>query len=311
MIGVAWAILQPLTTMLIFTVVFGLLARMPSDGLPYPVFAFTGLLAWGYFAQALTTTGNSLVGDAALIRKVYFPRLIIPMASVARPILDLLPSLGILLGLMAWYGIAPSWRLVALPLFLLLAVATALSVRPLALRAQRALPRLGYTIPFLIQCLVFASPVVYPASLVPERWRLVYSLNPMAGVIEGFRWALLGAQMPRLDAARGECRHGARPPGRWSRLLPASRAQLRGRDLSEPALPSGSKPRSVRAEHGASAHRHASRAPGSRPALLVFPAATRASERTIWALSDVSFDGGRGEVVRCHRAATGRARARC
>jgi lipopolysaccharide transport system permease protein len=198
-IGVAWAILQPLTSMLIFTVVFGLLARMPSDGLPYPVFAYTALLAWGYFSQALTTTGNSLVGDAALIRKVYFPRLIIPMASVARPILDLLPSLGILLGLMAWYGIAPSWRLIALPLFLLLAVATALSVG-LWLSALNVRYRdIGYTIPFLIQCWMFASPVVYPASLVPERWRLVYSLNPMAGVIEGFRWSLLGAQMPRLD----------------------------------------------------------------------------------------------------------------
>ena len=195
----AWAIVQPLTSMLIFTVVFGLLARMPSDGLPYPVFAYAALLAWGYFAQAVTTTGNSLVGDAALIRKVYFPRLIIPMAAVARPILDFLPSLLVLLGLMAWYGIAPSWRLVALPLFLLLAVATALAVG-LWLSALNVRYRdIGYTIPFLVQCWMFASPVVYPASLVPERWRLLYSLNPMAGVIEGFRWSLLGAQMPRLD----------------------------------------------------------------------------------------------------------------
>jgi lipopolysaccharide transport system permease protein len=198
-IGVAWSVLQPLTSMLIFTVVFGFLARMPSDGLPYPVFAYAGLLPWIYFAQAVTTTGNSLVGDAALIRKVYFPRLIIPMASVVRPLLDFLPSFVLLLGLMAWFGIVPSWRLVAFPLFLLLAVATALAVG-LWLSALNVRYRdIGYTIPFLVQCWMFASPVVYPASLVPDRWRLLYSLNPMAGVIEGFRWSLLGAEPPRPD----------------------------------------------------------------------------------------------------------------
>jgi homopolymeric O-antigen transport system permease protein len=197
--GVAWSVLQPLTSMLIFSLVFGFLARVPSDGLPYPVFAYAGLLPWTYFAQAITTTGNSLVGDAALIRKVYFPRLIIPMASVARPLLDFVPPFAILLGLMAWYGIAPSWRLAAFPFFLLLAVATALSVG-LWLSALNVRYRdIGYTIPFLVQCWMFASPVVYPARLVPDRWRLLYSLNPMAGVIEGFRWSLLGTEPPRLD----------------------------------------------------------------------------------------------------------------
>jgi lipopolysaccharide transport system permease protein len=198
-IGVAWSLLQPLATMLIFTLVFGLLARIPSDGLPYPVFAYAALLPWTYFAQAVTTSGHSLVGDAGLIRKVYFPRLIVPMAAVARPIIDFLPSFAILLVMMVWYGIAPTWRLAAFPLFLLLAVVTAFAVG-LWLSALNVRYRdIGYTIPFLVQCWMFASPVVYPASLVPERWRLAYSLNPMAGVIEGFRWSLLGADLPRLD----------------------------------------------------------------------------------------------------------------
>jgi lipopolysaccharide transport system permease protein len=198
-IGVAWSLLQPLATMLIFTLVFGLLARIPSDGLPYPVFAYAALLPWTYFAQAVTTCGHSLVGDAGLIRKVYFPRLIVPMAAVARPIIDFLPSLAVLLAMMGWYGIAPAWRLAAFPLFLLLAVVTALAVG-LWLSALNVRYRdIGYTIPFLVQCWMFASPVVYPTSLVPERWRLAYSLNPMAGVIEGFRWSLLGAELPRLD----------------------------------------------------------------------------------------------------------------
>jgi lipopolysaccharide transport system permease protein len=198
-IGVAWSVLQPLANMLIFSAVFGFLARIPSDGVPYPIFAYAALLPWTYFAQAVTSTGNSLVGDAGLIRKVYFPRLIIPLASVVRPLIDFVPSLVILLGMMMWYGMAPTWRLAAFPAFLLLAVVTALAVG-LWLSALNVRYRdVGYTIPFLVQCWMFASPIVYPASLIPERWQFLYSLNPVAGIIGGFRWSLLGTDPPRLD----------------------------------------------------------------------------------------------------------------
>jgi len=195
-IGAAWAILQPLMTMAIFTVIFSYFAKIPSDGLPYPVFAYAALLPWNYFSQAMTRSGNSLVGNAQLITKVYFPRLIIPLASVVTPAVDLLVSFVPLLGLMIWYGISPTRGVLVLPLFLLLALVTALSVglwlSPINVRYHDV----GYVIPFLTQFWMYASPVVYPVSLVPERWRLLYSLNPMAGVIEGFRWALLGKQGP-------------------------------------------------------------------------------------------------------------------
>ena len=195
-IGVAWAILQPLMTMMIFTVIFGNFAKLPSDGLPYPIFAFTALLPWNYFSQAISRSGLSLVGDSSLIRKVYFPRLIIPLASVAAPLVDFFVSFLVLLIMMAWFGIAPSWGLLFLPLFLLLALMTALAVglwlSPLNVRYRDV----GHTIPFLLQFWMYASPVAYSISLIPEKWRLLYSLNPMAGVIEGFRWALLGKESP-------------------------------------------------------------------------------------------------------------------
>jgi len=195
-IGVAWAILQPVMTMMIFTVIFGNFAKLPSDGLPYPIFAFTALLPWNYFSQAISRSGLSLVGDSSLIRKVYFPRLIIPLASVAAPLVDFFVSFLVLLIMMAWFGIAPSWGLLFLPLFLLLALMTALAVglwlSPLNVRYRDV----GHTIPFLLQFWMYASPVAYSISLIPEKWRLLYSLNPMAGVIEGFRWALLGKESP-------------------------------------------------------------------------------------------------------------------
>jgi len=195
-IGVAWAILQPAMTMMIFTVIFGNFAKLPSDGLPYPIFAFTALLPWNYFSQAISRSGLSLVGDSSLIRKVYFPRLIIPLASVAAPLVDFFVSFLVLLIMMAWFGIAPSWGLLFLPLFLLLALMTALAVglwlSPLNVRYRDV----GHTIPFLLQFWMYASPVAYSISLIPEKWRLLYSLNPMAGVIEGFRWALLGKESP-------------------------------------------------------------------------------------------------------------------
>ncbi len=195
-IGAAWAILQPLLTMAIFTVVFGHFAKIPSDGLPYPVFAYTALLPWTYFSQSIGRCGNSLVGNASLITKVYFPRLIIPLASVMPPAVDLLWSFLILLGMLTWFGIAPSWGMLALPLFVLLGLLTALAIGLWLSALDVRYRDVSYVIPFLVQIWMFASPVAYPVSLVPERWRLLYSLNPMAGVIEGFRWALLGTHSP-------------------------------------------------------------------------------------------------------------------
>ena len=195
-IGIGWAILQPLMAMLIFTVIFGNFAKIPSDGLPYSIFAYTALLPWTYFAQALSRSGTSLVGNANLITKVYFPRLLIPLASVLAPVVDFLLSFVILLGLMAWFGVMPTWGVLALPLFLLIAIMTALAVvlwlAPLNVQYRDV----GHTIPFLIQVWMYASPVAYSVSLVPEQWRPLYSLNPMVGVIEGFRWALLGKASP-------------------------------------------------------------------------------------------------------------------
>lgn len=195
-IGAAWAIFQPAMTMAIFTVVFGNLARVPSDGLPYPVFAYTALVPWTYFSQALSRCGTGLVSNANLITKVYFPRLIIPLADVITPAVDFLFAFLLLLGMIGWFGITPTWGLLALPVFLFMSMVTALAVglwlSPLNVRYRDV----GHTIPFVIQFWMFASPVVYPVSLVPEPWRLIYSLNPMVGVIEGFRWGLLGKENP-------------------------------------------------------------------------------------------------------------------
>jgi lipopolysaccharide transport system permease protein len=179
-------------------VVFGSFAQIPSDGLPYPIFTFAALLPWNFFAQAIGRSGISLVGSANLISKIYFPRLIIPLSAAVAPLVDLAFAFVILLGMMAWFGVAPTWGMLALPLFLLLALVTALAAG-LWLSALNVRYRdIGYTIPFLIQIWMYASPVAYPVSIVPERWRLLYSLNPMVGVIEGFRWALLGTGSPDI-----------------------------------------------------------------------------------------------------------------
>jgi len=197
-IGSAWAIIQPLMAMLIFTVIFGGFAKIPSDGLPYSIFAYTALLPWGYFSQAVTGSSASLIGNSNLVRKVYFPRLIIPMAEVAAPLIDFFVAFLALLVMMAWFGIAPRWSVLALPLFLLLALMTAFAVG-LWLSALNARYRdVGHAVPFLMQIWLYASPVVYPVSLIPEKWRLLYSLNPMVGVIEGFRWTLLGKEVPAV-----------------------------------------------------------------------------------------------------------------
>jgi lipopolysaccharide transport system permease protein len=195
-LGVAWAVLQPLMTMAIFSVIFGLFVKVPSDDLPYPLFVLVGLLPWTYFAEALSRSSVSLVGDAQLIRKVYFPRLIMPLAAVVSPAVDFFPAFILLLGMMAWYGIAPTWGVFLLPGFLLLGLLTALAVS-LWLSALNVRYRdVRHTIPFLSQCWLYASPVVYPVSVVPDGWRTLYGMNPMAGVIEGFRWALLGKALP-------------------------------------------------------------------------------------------------------------------
>ena len=191
-LGVAWAVIQPVLMMVVFSIFFGLLAKVPSDGLPYPIFAFSALLPWQLFAHALTESSNSLVANQRLITKVYFPRLVIPLSAVLSGLVDFVFAFSVLLGMMFFYGIVPSSALWSLPLFILLAVTTALAVG-LWLSALNVQYRdVRYTIPFITQFWFFLSPVVYPSSLVPEPWRFVYGLNPMAGVVEGFRWALLG-----------------------------------------------------------------------------------------------------------------------
>ncbi len=191
-LGVAWAVIQPLCMMLIFTLFFGRLAKIPSDGLPYPIFALTALLPWQLFSRALTDASTSLVTNERLITKVYFPRILIPTSAVIASLVDFAIALGLLVGMMLFYGIVPTMAVLTLPLLILLALMSALGVA-LWLSALNAQYRdVRYTLPFLTQFWLFATPVVYPASLVPENWRLLYGLNPMTGVIEGFRWALLG-----------------------------------------------------------------------------------------------------------------------
>jgi len=195
-LGAAWAIIQPFFMMVVFTLFFGRLARVPSDGIPYPVFAFCALLPWQLFAHALTESSNSLVGSQNLITKVYFPRLVIPISAVLGGILDFAIAFVILLLMMAYYGIVPGWAVLTLPAFLLLALMTALAVG-LWLSALNVKYRdVRYTLNFLVQFWLFATPVAYPSSLIPERFRAFYGLNPMAGVVEGFRWALLGKAEP-------------------------------------------------------------------------------------------------------------------
>jgi len=191
-LGAAWAILQPFLTMVVFSVFFGRLAKVPSDGIPYPVFAYAALLPWQLFAHALTESGNSLVANQQLITKVYFPRLVIPISAVLAGLVDFAVAFVVLLGMMFYYGIVPTAATLTLPLFLLLAIVTALAVG-LWLSALNVQYRdVRYTIPFLTQFWLFATPIAYSSSLVPEQWRALYGLNPMAGVVEGFRWALFG-----------------------------------------------------------------------------------------------------------------------
>lgn len=199
-LGVAWAILQPLLTMVIFSVIFGKLAKLPSEGIPYPVFSYVGLLPWQFFATALTHASTSLVGNSNLLTKVYFPRLIIPLSAVTAGLVDFAIAFVILIGMMLYYGITPTlnvlWLLPLLMLALLTAVAVSLWLSALNVQYRDV----QYAIPFLVQAWMYASPVAYSTGLIPAHglWRVVYGLNPMAGVIQGFRWALLGGSPPDI-----------------------------------------------------------------------------------------------------------------
>ncbi|MEI8132531.1 MAG: ABC transporter permease [Leptolinea sp.] len=192
-LGAAWAIIQPFLTMVVFSIFFGNLAKVPSDGVPYPIFSYTALLPWTLFAKALTDASHSLVQSSHMITKVYFPRLILPLASILAGLVDFALAFLVLFAMMLYYGIYPTVVIWTLPLFVLLAMITALGVG-FWLSAMNVLYRdIGYVLPFLTQFWMTLTPIAYPASLVPEKWRLIYALNPMTGVVEGFRWALLGS----------------------------------------------------------------------------------------------------------------------
>jgi len=191
-LGAAWAIIQPFFAMVVFTLFFGKLAQIPSDGVPYAIFSYCALVPWTYFSNALSASGNSLVGSATLITKVYFPRLIVPGASVLAGTLDFGIAFSVLLGMMLYYGIAPSWGILLVPVLLLLTMGTALGVGTWLSAINVEYRDVRYAIPFMVQLWMFATPIVYPLSLVPDRYRLLVALNPMAGIIEGYRAALLG-----------------------------------------------------------------------------------------------------------------------
>lgn len=191
-IGVAWALIRPFLTMVVFTVVFGNLAKLPSEGVPYPILVFSAMLPWQFFANSLGECSNSLISNSNLISKVYFPRLIVPTSAVVVAFVDFMISGIILLGLMAWYDFVPSWRIITLPLFIAIAFAAAMGAGLWLASLNVKYRDFRYIVPFIVQFGLYVSPVGFSSSIVPEQWRLVYSLNPMVGVIDGFRWAILG-----------------------------------------------------------------------------------------------------------------------
>lgn len=191
-LGVAWAVLQPLVATLVFTLFFGRLAGLPSDGLPYPVFTFAALLPWQLFAYALSESSNSVVNNQRVITKVYFPRLIMPIAAVCVGVADFVCSFAVLVAMLAYYGVAPGWAILTLPVWTLLALASALSVGIWLSAINVKYRDVRYTLPFVTQVWMIATPVAYSSALVPEAWRPLVALNPMVGVVDGFRWALLG-----------------------------------------------------------------------------------------------------------------------
>lgn len=198
-IGIAWAVLQPVLTMVVFTVVFGKLGKLPSDGLPYQVFVMTALLPWQLFSRALTQGSGSMVAMGGMMGKIYFPRLIAPLSSVLAGIIDFAIAFVILIVLMVWFGVMPHWQVVFAPIFVLAALASALSVS-LWLSAINARYRdVQQAMPFITQIWMFMTPVIYPASIIPDSWKWLYALNPMVSVIDGFRWTLLGANPPDMQ----------------------------------------------------------------------------------------------------------------
>lgn len=191
-IGIAWALIRPFLTMVVFTVVFGNLAKLPSEGVPYPILVFAAMLPWQFFANALSECSNSLITNANLISKVYFPRLIVPISAVIVSFVDFMVSGIIMLGLMAWYNFVPDWRILTLPLFIAIAFAAAIGCGLWLAALNVEYRDFRYIVPFIVQFGLYISPVGFSSSVVPEQWRLLYSLNPMVGVIDGFRWAILG-----------------------------------------------------------------------------------------------------------------------
>lgn len=206
LLGAGWAVLQPVATMIVFTLLFHGVAGIGSDGkTPYPVFIYVALLPWQLFANALQFVGNSLVNSDRLITKVYFPRLIVPVSSMASGLVDFAISFGVLVVLMAWYGLTPTIHVLALPLLVLFALAAAMAVGLWLAALNVQFRDVRYTIPFLTQIWFFATPVAYPVSKVPEQWQMVFGLNPMVGVVEGFRWALIGGNAPTATMWASVC----------------------------------------------------------------------------------------------------------
>ncbi len=197
-LGVAWAIIQPLLTMIIFSIFFGKLAKMPSDNIPYPIFCYAALVPWTFFANGLTQSSNSLVTSANLIRKVYFPRIVLPVSAVISGIVDFVFAFAVLLGMIFFYGIMPTGNIIWLPFLLILALVASLGVGIWLTAMNVQFRDVRYAVPFLVQIWMFATPIAYPSSLLSEPWRTIYGINPMVGVVEGFRWALL-----RTDTAPG------------------------------------------------------------------------------------------------------------
>ncbi|MBD2570592.1 ABC transporter permease [Anabaena lutea] len=193
-IGMAWALIRPFLTMVVFTVVFGQLAKLPSQGVPYPILVFSGMLPWQFFGNSLSECSNSLISNSNLISKVYFPRLIVPTSAVVVSFVDFLISGMILLALMAWYNFVPSWRILTLPVFISIAFAASMGAGLWLASLNVQYRDFRYIVPFIVQFGLYISPVGFSSSLVPEKWRFIYSLNPMVGVIDGFRWAILGGE---------------------------------------------------------------------------------------------------------------------
>ena len=190
-IGILWAVLRPVLTMLVFTLVFGRIAKLPSDGIPYPLLVFTGMLPWFFFSSSVSESSNSLIANANLLTKVYFPRILIPASAVLVATVDFLISMVLLLGLMFYFGFTPGWHMLALPVFMLMAFSSALGIGLWFSTLNIRFRDFQFIVPFVLQFGLYVSPVGFTSSIIPERWQLIYSLNPMVGIIDGFRWATL------------------------------------------------------------------------------------------------------------------------